>query len=150
MKLEEKLEQDIKAALLSGDKVKATTLRGLKATLLNAKVAAGKRDDGLTDDEVLKIFAKQSKQRQESADMYIQGGAQDKADFELTEKALIDEYLPAQLSEQEIGKAVDDAISATGASGSADMGKVIGHVKGQLGAGADGAIIARLAKEKLS
>ena len=150
MKLEERLEQDIKAALLSGDKVKATTLRGLKATILNAKVNAGKRDSGLTDDEVLAIFTKQSKQRQESADMYIQGGAQDKADVELAEKALIDEYLPAQLSEDEISKAIDEAIAATGASSPADMGKVIGQVKGKLGASADGSVIAKLAKEKLS
>ncbi len=150
MKLEEKLEQDIKAALLSGDKVKATTLRGLKAVLLNAKVAQGKRDEGLNDEAVLAIFAKQSKQRQESADMYVQGGAQDKADAELTEKAVIDAYLPAQLSDEDISVAIDEAITATGANGPQDMGKVIGSVKAKLGASADGAVIARLVKEKLS
>lgn len=150
MKLEEKLEQDIKAALLSGDKVKATTLRGLKATLLNVKVANGKRDEGLSDDEVLAVFGKESKKRQESADFYVQGNSQDRADAELTEKAVIDAYLPEQVSEEEIAKAVEEAIASTGASTPADMGKVIGQVKGKFGASADGAVIARLAKEKLA
>ena len=63
MKLEEKLEQDIKAALLSGDKVKATTLRGLKSALLNVKVATGKRESGLSDDEVIAVFGKEAKKR---------------------------------------------------------------------------------------
>lgn len=150
MKLEEKLEQDIKAALLSGDKVKATTLRGLKSALLNVKVATGKRESGLSDDEVIAVFGKEAKKRQESAEMYVQGGAQDKADAELTEKAVIDEYLPAQLSEAEISAVVDEAIASTGASAPSDLGKVIGQVKGRLGASADGAVIARLVKEKLA
>ena len=82
--------------------------------------------------------------------MYVQGGAQDKADAELTEKAVIDEYLPAQLSEAEISAVVDEAIASTGASAPSDLGKVIGQVKGRLGASADGAVIARLVKEKLA
>ncbi len=147
--LEQQLEQDIKSALLSGDKTRATTLRGLKAVLLNVKVATGKRDSGLNDDEVLKVFTKESKQRQESADLYIQGGSQEKADAELAEKAIIDAYLPAQLSEDEIAKMVDEAITQTGANSPAQMGQVIGQVKAKAGASADGAVIARLAKEKL-
>lgn len=148
--LEQQLEQDIKTALLAGDSVKATTLRGLKATLLNVKVAEGKRDSGLTDEEVFKVFAKQAKQRQESADMYKQGGNQEKADAELTEKAIIEAYLPTQLSEDEIAKLIDEAIAATGASGPQGMGQVIGQVKAKAGSAADGSIIARLAKEKLA
>jgi uncharacterized protein YqeY len=148
--LEERLEQDIKTALLAGDSTKAMTLRGLKAKLLNLKVATGKRDTGLSDDEVLTVFAKEAKQRQESADLYVQGGNQARADAELTEKALIETYLPAQLSEAEISALIDEAITATGASTPQDMGKVIGQVKARAGAAADGGLIARLAKEKLS
>jgi uncharacterized protein YqeY len=148
--LEQQLEQDIKAALLGGDKVKATTLRGLKATLLNVKVAQGKRDSGLSDDEVIATFAKQAKQRQESADLYVQGGNQEKADAELAEKAIIEAYLPAQLSEDEISKLIDEVIAEIGASGPQAMGQVIGQVKTKTGASADGSVIARLAKEKLS
>jgi uncharacterized protein len=147
--LEQRLEQDIKSALLSGDKTRATTLRGLKAVLLNVKVATGKRDSGLTDAEVLPVFGKESKKRQESADLYKQGGDQGRADAELTEKAIIDAYLPAQLSEDEIVELVDEAITRTGASGPAGMGQVIGQVKAKTGATADGAVIARLAKERL-
>jgi hypothetical protein len=147
--LEQQLEQDIKAALLSGDKTRAMTLRGLKAALLNVKVATGKRETGLTDAEVLPVLGKESKKRQESADLYVQGGGQQRADAELAEKAIIDAYLPAQLSETEIAAMVDEAIKQTGAQGPSALGQVIGQVKKQAGASADGAVIARLAKEKL-
>ncbi len=100
--LEQKLEQDIKDALLSGDKVRATTLRTLKAVLLNEKVAKGKRESGLSDEEVQAVLTKESKKRQESADLYKQGGNQAKAEAELTEKTVIDSYLPEQLGEAEI------------------------------------------------
>lgn len=148
--LEQQLEQDIKAALLARDSVKATTLRGLKATLLNEKVAQGKRESGLTDDEVYPIFAKQAKQRQESADLFKQGGNQEKAEAELVEKAIIEAYLPKQLDEAEIVKLIDEVIAQTGASGMQAMGQVIGQVKAKTGASADGSVIARLVKEKLA
>ncbi len=147
--LEQRLEEDIKTALLSGDKTRATTLRGLKAVLLNVKVATGKRDSGLTDDEVLPVFSKESKKRQESADLYEQGGNQERAEAELAEKAIIDAYLPAQLSEDEITVMVDEAIAQTDATGPAALGQVIGKVKAKAGASADGAVIAKIAKEKL-
>lgn len=148
--LEQQLEQDIKAAQLAGEALKLETLRGLKATLLNVKVATGKRDSGLTDDEVLPVLAKQSKQRQESADMYVQGGDQGRADKELSEKVIIDAYLPAQLSEADIAAMIDAVIAETGAAGPQAMGQVIGQVKKQAGTTADGAVIARLVKEKLT
>lgn len=147
--LEQKIEQDLKAALLSGDKQRVSTLRGLKAVLLNVKVATGQRETGLSDEEVLVQLGKQAKQRQESADMYVQGGDQARADAELAEKAILEAYLPAQLSEAEIIKLIDDVIAQTGASGPAAMGQVIGQVKQKAGATADGAVIARLVKEKL-
>jgi uncharacterized protein YqeY len=147
--LEEKLEQDIKSALLSGDSFRTTTLRGLKANLLNIKVATGKRESGLSDDEVIEAFLKEAKKRQESADLYKQGGSQDREQAELNEKKIIEEYLPEQLSESEVAEVVNKVVSDTGASGMADMGKVIGQVKAQLGATADGSLIAKLTKEKL-
>jgi len=147
--LEERLEQDIKAALLGGDKVKATTLRGLKASLLNLKVAEGKRDSGLSDDEVMGVLAKEAKKRQESADLFKQGGNSVKAEAELAEKAIIEAYLPEQLGANELNKLIDEAITATGASGPQAMGQVIGQVRAQAGPAADGGLIARLVKEKL-
>jgi uncharacterized protein YqeY len=147
--LEQKIEQDLKVALLSRDRQRVSTLRGLKAVLLNVKVDTGKRETGLSDDEVLVQLGKQAKQRQESADMYVQGGDQARADAELAEKAIIEAYLPPQLSESEIIKLIDEVIAQTGASGQTAMGQVIGQVKQKVGAAADGAIIARLVKEKL-
>jgi len=147
--LEQRLEQDLKAALLAGDAQRVSVLRGLKSVLLNEKVAKGKRESGLTDDEVLPILSKEAKKRQESADLYKQGGDETRTVAELSEKKIIEEYLPEQLSEDEVAKLVDEAIRETGASGQADMGKVIGAVRAKAGAQADGALIARLTKEKL-
>lgn len=148
--LEQRLEDDIKTALLAGESTTATTLRGLKAALLNVKVAEGKRDVGLNDDEVITIFAKEAKKRQESADMYMQGGSPDKAEAELLEKKIIETYLPAQLSEAEVTAIVDAVIAETGATGMQAMGQVIGQVKQKVGASADGSLVARLVKERLS
>jgi uncharacterized protein YqeY len=147
--LEERLEQDIKTALLAGDAQRVSVLRGLKSVLLNEKVAKGKRDSGLSDEEVLPIFAKEAKKRQESADLYKQGGDQARTEAELSEKAIIEEYLPAQLDEAEIAHIVDEVIKEMGAEGQKDMGKVIGAVRTKTTGSADGAIIARLVKEKL-
>ena len=82
--------------------------------------------------------------------MYIQGGNQAKADAELAEKAIIEAYLPTQLSEAEIVTMIDEVIAQTGASGLQAMGQVIGQVKAKAGATADGGLIARLVKEKLA
>lgn len=148
--LEEKLEQDIKSALLSGDAQRVSTLRQVKSVLLNLKVATGKRDSGLSDEEVLPVLAKEAKKRQESADLYRQGGNQERAAAELAEKIIIEAYLPAQLGEEEVIKLVESVIAETGASGPQAMGPVIGQVKNLAGPSADGATIARLVKEKLS
>jgi uncharacterized protein YqeY len=148
--LEQRLEDDIKAALLAGEQHKATTLRGLKAALLSYKVAEGKRDSGISDDEIIAIFGKEAKKRQESADLYTQGNRPEMAEAELTEKAMIQLYLPEQLSEEAVQALIDEAITSTGASTMQDMGKVIGAVKAKAGATADGGLIARLVKEKLS
>jgi uncharacterized protein YqeY len=150
MSIKEQLDADLKAALLGGDKTLATTLRGLKAAILNIEVAEGIRDTGLGDDKVIELFAKEAKKRQESADLYQQGGGQERAEAELAEKAVIEKYLPAQLSEDEIEAIIDEVIQDMGASSMQSMGQVIGAVKQKTGAAADGAVIARLVKEKLA
>lgn len=145
--LEQRIEADIKTALLAGDKQLALTLRTIKSVFLSAKVNSGKRDSGLSDDEVITILAKESKKRQESADFYVQGGAQDRADKELAEKAVIDTYLPQQLSAAEVEALVDEVMAAQPEAG---MGALIGAVRAKAGASADGGLIARLVKEKLA
>ena len=148
--LEQQIEQDIKSALLAHDSERVSTLRGVKSALLNLKVASGKRESGLSDDEVTKVLAKESKQRQESADLYKQGGDETRQRAELSEKAIIDAYLPKQLSEAEISAVIDEVIKSSGVNQLQAMGQVIGQVKSKVGAAADGAVIARLVKEKLS
>ena len=117
---------------------------------MNVKVAEGKRDSGLSDEEVINIFSKEAKKRQESADLYVQGDSQERADKELAEKSVIEEYLPQQLSEDEIASIVAEVIAETGASEQRDMGKVIAGVRAKTAGSADGSIIARLTKEKLT
>ncbi len=149
MSLKTRIDQDLKQAMLAGDKTLVTTLRGLKSVILNEEVAKGLRDSGLPDDEITGLLAKEAKKRQESADLFAQGGNQEKATDELEEKKVIEEYLPEQLSEEEVINLIDESITQTGATSPAQMGQVIGMVKGKVGAAADGGMIARLVKEKL-
>lgn len=149
--LKQQLQDDVKAAMLAGDALRVETLRGLKSVILYAEVAVKKRDeDGLSDEEIVTLFAKESKKRTESAELYVKGGAQEKADKELAEKAIIDAYLPEQLSEADLAKLIDEIIADQGAEGMQAMGKVIGAVKAKAGNSADGALVARLVKERLS
>ncbi|MDL2342251.1 MAG: GatB/YqeY domain-containing protein [Patescibacteria group bacterium] len=146
--IETQLEQDIKTALLAGDKDRVLTLRMLKSAVLSAKVAGGSRDSIMPDAEVVALFSKEAKKRQESAELYKQGGNDFKAEAELAEKALIETYLPAQLSEAEVITVVEAVIADLGDT--AAMGPVIGQVKAKTNGAADGALIAKLVKEKLA
>lgn len=150
MNTKQRIEADLKSAMLAGEKDLVTILRGLKSVILYAEVDSGDRQEGLAEDKVIALLQKEAKKRQESADLYKQGGDIEKQQAELNEKTVIEKYLPEQMSEEDISKAVDDAISETGATSPQQMGRVIGIVKSKLGAQADGSVIARLAKEKLS
>jgi uncharacterized protein YqeY len=148
--MQEKIESDIKAAMLSGDKAKAEILRGLKTALQYEAVSAGSQDRSLSDESVQKVLARESKKRQDTAEIYQKAGESQRAEAELAEKKIIDGYLPEQLSEEEIQQTVDEEIKNLSATSAADLGKVIGAVRQRLGAQADGATIARLVKEKLA
>lgn len=151
MALESQISQDLKAAMLAGEQQRVTTLRGLKSTLLYAKVAQKlPREQELADDEVVSILARESKKRQESADLYVQGGSQERADAELQEKAIIDAYLPDRMSDDKLALVIAGVVEEMGASSPQDMGKVIGAVRQKVGVSADGASIARMVKEKLA
>lgn len=146
----QQIEQDLKQALLAGDKQTVETLRGLKGALLNEAIFQNARDSGLPDDQIQKVLARESKKRQEAADLYKQGGAQDKAGAELAEKAIIDKYLPEQMSQDEVAKIVGEEIAKAGSPTMQDMGKIIGAVRGRTQGQADGGLIAKLVKEKLN
>ncbi len=149
MALKAQLENDIKAALLGGDRFVADTLRNLKAAILNEEVAKGLRDTGLPDDQVEQLIAREVKKRVDSATQYDAADRPELAENERAEIKVLETYLPEQLSEADIQKAVDEAIAATGATSPQQMGQVIGAVKAKLGNAADGATVARLVKTSL-
>lgn len=148
MGLKQQIDDDLKTAMLAGEKTLVTTLRGLKSVILYEEVAKNLRETGLPDDEITKLLAKEAKKRQESADLYSQGGDSGRQNAELEEKSIIEKYLPKQLSELEIQKLIDSAVAKLG-NPPQNMGQIIGQVKQTAGAGADGAVIARLVKERL-
>ncbi len=148
--IRQQLEADIKTAMLARDALRVETLRSLKTAVKYADVATVSRDTGGIDDEtVVALFAREAKKRQESADLYVQGGSQERADKELAEKAIIETYLPKQLSEAEIAGFIDGVITEQKAEGMQAMGKVIGAVKAKVGNSADGSVIAKLVAERL-
>lgn len=150
MALKQRITDDIKAALLGGNRFVGETLKNLKAAILNEEVARNKRDEGLDDASIEQIIAREVKKRTESIKMYEQGGRADLAESEQNEIDVIKVYLPQQLGEDEVRAIVEAAVQQLGANGMSDMGKVIGVVKSKVGNTADGATVAKLVKEALS
>lgn len=145
--LRAQIEQDVKTALRSGDKDRTEVLRGLKSAILYAEVAANARDKGLPEDVLLAVIAKESKKRAESAELYEKAGAHGRAQKELAEKAIIDDYLPAQIDDEQLQAIVEEVVAAAGSD--AQMGPVIAEVRKQAGPLANGARIAALVKAKI-
>ncbi|MGH7238916.1 MAG: GatB/YqeY domain-containing protein [Candidatus Saccharimonadales bacterium] len=150
--LRDQLDRDLKDSLLARDELKVSTLRSLKSALTYATVEARSKggEGDLSEEQVVTIFAKEAKKRQESADAFRQAGAVDRAEKELAEKAIIENYLPAQLSDDELAKLVDQVLAETDISGTQAMGQVIGKVKAAAGGQADGSRIADFIKERLA
>lgn len=136
--------------MLSGDKLKAETLKLLKNALQNAAIEQGRQDKGLDEEQTVKVLSKEAKSRVDAAEMYQKANELERADKEKTELEIIKGYLPEQMDEAALTQLVDKHIAALGATSMADMGKVIGAVKAEAGATADGAVVARLVKEKLT
>lgn len=149
MALFEQVSNDIKEAMKARDKVRLDTLRNIKKVFIEAKTAPG-ANDTLEDAAALKILAKLAKQGKESAATYVQQNRQDLADDELAQVAVIEEYLPKQLSEAEIEAVVKTIIADTGAQGMKDMGKVMGIASKQLAGKADGRVISGIVKTLLA
>lgn len=150
MSLKAKIDEDLKAALLGGDRFKGDTLRGLKAAILNEEVAQKKRDSGLEDDAIEQLIMREVKKRHESAALYSSAGREELADSEKAEADIMSAYLPKQLSEGEISSVVDATIERLGVRDMSGMGQVIGTVKQELGNTAEGSLIASIVKNKLS
>lgn len=149
MTLFDKVSEDIKEAMEARDKVRLETLRNIKKVFLEAKTAPG-ANDTLEDADAFKILQKLAKQGRESARTYTDNGRQDLADAELAQAAVIEEYLPKQLGEDEIEAEVRKVIADTGAQSMKDMGKVMGIVSKQLAGRADGRAISAVVKRLLA
>lgn len=146
MALEEKINADIKSAMLAKDAAKLESLRAVKSAILLLKTSP----EGYTDETELKAMQKMVKQRKETAEVYKTQNRTDLAEVELTQAAVIESYLPKQMSEEEIKTEVAKIIASVGASSPADMGKVMGVASKQLAGKADGKIISTFVKELLS
>ncbi len=149
--IKQTIDQDLKTAMLAGDKQLVSVLRGLKSVILYSEVAESMRDKGLGDPQIVALLQKESKKRQEAADLYEKASSADRAQAELYEKQIIDGYLPAAPDAEELGKIVDSVIADSGEPLTTQtMGKVISKVKEETGGSADGATIAKLVRERLS
>lgn len=149
MSLEEKINQDIKAAMMAKEKVKLEALRAIKSAILLAKTD-GEHKDSLSTDVEMKILQKQYKQRKDAAEQFIQAGRQELADKELAEAAFIEEYLPKMLSADELKAELVKIIEQVGAKAPSDMGKVMSVASKALAGKADGKAISDMVKQILA
>lgn len=148
MSLFDQISKDIIAAMKAKDKVRLDTLRNIKKLFLEAKTAPGANDE-LSDADALKIMQKMVKQGKDSAEIYASQNRADLADAELAQVAVIEEYLPKQLSEDELRERLKAIIAETGAQGPKDMGKVMGTASKQLAGLTEGRTISAIVKELL-
>lgn len=148
MDLFDLISNDIKEAMKAKDKVKLETLRNIKKVFLEAKTAPG-ANDTLTDDAALKIMQKLVKQGKDSATLYQGQGRADLAEAELAQVAVIEAYLPKQMSAEELEAALKEIITEVGAAGPQDMGKVMGTATKKLAGKAEGRAISAKVKELL-
>lgn len=147
--LKSKLQGDLNDAIKSRNTVVAETIRMILAAITNEEVA-GKEKKELSDAEVITVLTREAKKRREAAEAFEQGGRADRAASEKAEGEVIAGYLPEQLSEAEINQLITETIATVGASGPADMGKVMGALKGKVAGKADGALVSSLVKAALN
>ena len=149
MNLFDQVSEDIKKAMLAREKVRLEALRGAKKEFLKAKTAKGANGE-LSDDAATKILVKMVKQRKESARIYTENNRPELAQNELDEAAVLEEYLPKQLSTEELEKEISAIIAETGATGPKEMGKVMGVASKRLAGRAEGRVISETVKTLLA
>ena len=147
--LKDQLQADLTAAMKSGDEVTKATLR-MVLTAIGVEEVAGTTARSLSDEEELKVLAREGKKRREAAEAYHGGGAQERAERELAEEAVIARYLPAQLSEEELAVLVAQAVAETGASGPQAMGQVMKAVGPKIAGRAEGGRVAAAVRAALA
>ncbi|WP_026951978.1 GatB/YqeY domain-containing protein [Algoriphagus mannitolivorans] len=149
MSLKQKVESEIKSAMIAKDKVRLTALRAIKSMILLEETKEG-YSGSLSDDEELKLLTKAAKQRKDSAEIYEKQGRPDLLEVEMAELEVIQEFLPKALTDDELSFAIQEIINVTGAVGPKDMGKVMGVASKQLAGKADGKAIAEKVKALLN
>ena len=149
MELFDIISNDIKEAMKAKDKVALDTLRNIKKVLLEAKTAPG-ANDTVSDETAIKLIQKLAKQGKESAELYSSQKRPELAAEELAQVAVMEKYLPKQMSEEEIAAALREIIAQTGAAGPQDMGKVMGVATKQLAGKAEGRVISTIVKQLLN
>ena len=151
MSLKEQIGEDIKTAMKAKDKIRLQTVRSIKKAILEKEVELRPQGkDSLTPEQEIELLSQQAKQRRDSIEQFRDAGRDDLADKESQELEIIESYLPAQASDEEIEAIVDELIAASGASTMKDLGKVMGPAMKQLKGKADGKKIQALVKSKLS
>jgi uncharacterized protein len=148
MSLENQIMADLKTAMLAKDERAVLTLRAIKSAIIIEKTSGAGTE--LSKETELKILQKLAKQRKESAEIFVQQNRQDLAEPELKEAAIIEKYLPAQLSDEEIIAVIKPLIESTGAKTAADMGKVMGAATKQLAGKAENKKVSELIKQLLA
>lgn len=151
MSIKEQIFEDLKTAMKAKEQDRLRVLRSLKAKLMEKEIEERTGGEAqLSDESALQVLTKAAKQRKESIDQFEQGGREDLAANERMELEIIEAYLPEMMSEDEVRKIVKEKISAMGATGPQDMGKVMGPLMGQLKGKADGSLVSKLVKEELA
>ncbi|MAP54715.1 GatB/YqeY domain-containing protein [Altibacter sp.] len=149
MSLQQQVMDAMKKAMKEKDTVALQALRAVKSGILLAQTESGAKES-ISDADELKLLQKLVKQRKDSAAIYMEQGRADLAEPELAEAAVIEQFLPEQLSEEEVAKIVNEIIAQTGATSMKDMGKVMGMANSQLAGKADGKTISTVVKKRLS
>ena len=151
MSLKEQIGEDIKAAMKAKDKVRLQTVRGIKKAILEKEVELRpKGQESLNNEQEIELLSQQAKQRRDSIEQYQNAGREDLAAQEQAELAIIQTYLPEQVSDEEVEAIIEQLIADTGATTLKDLGKVMGPAMKQLKGKADGKKIQALVKSKLS
>ena len=140
------LSTQIREAMKAGDRTRLATLRMLSASVKNREVEVGHE---LSEEEFVEVVGREVKRRKEAAEAYRDAQRPELEERELAEQSILETYLPEQLPEDELNKVIDEAITATGASGPKEVGKVMAHVMGKYKGRVDGSVVNRLARERL-
>ena len=149
MGLKEKLQSDLTEAIRSRDELVSGTIRMVLTAITNEEVA-GKEARTLSNEEIITVLSREAKKRREATEAFADAGRADRAEREKAEGDVIAKYLPAQLSDDELNALIAEAITATGAAGPADMGKVMGVLKPKIAGKADGAKVSGAVKAALA